>query len=306
MSTLPLPVKLTLFSTLFAFGLAVVVIPASKASNLTITCSQSGCDSVSEVLFNEQDLSPLTRVSKTIKAVNTDASTLSFGVLINESNFNDSTPSLAEAITISIVPAGESNPVYGPVTLKQWKQDGLVRLGSVAGKSDKSYDFIATLTDVGNEYQTKTLRFDLSVGFEALEIGGTSISTATTTTTAAAATPPPAGLVLGAISKSQGQILGTEGEALVSASQNQTSSVLGTADICKPNVWWWPLAVQVVLMLLLMRLKQKLKLLAAVVLFGFSQMAHLLVGCGCLAGWCIYYWLFNLIIALCLFIYRRR
>jgi hypothetical protein len=150
-------------------SLSVTLIKASRAEDYSVTCGPTGCSSPGGPIFNEQNLAPTNTVTKQIKIVNNYSEDRNFALEIKSSNFIDSTPSMADVLSIEIWENGGSK-IYGPKSINQLKNDAYVILGNKIPHSQfKLYDFIITMANVGNDYQSKQTRFDLSLGFEALE-----------------------------------------------------------------------------------------------------------------------------------------
>src|SRR3989304_7556629 len=151
---------------------------ATGASDVSLTCSDSGCTGISGAIFNEINLAPGDNISKTLTAVNNYAENRNFGVEVTPSNFLDSDPSLAQELNVTIKDSSGGSTLYGPKTIMDWKNDGLIVLSQMASGELKEFLFEISFNDVGNDYQGKSLNFDLNFGFE----GGATASTSTTST----------------------------------------------------------------------------------------------------------------------------
>ena len=147
------------------------------ASDASLTCSDSGCSGIAGAIFNEGNMAPGDMVTKTLTVINNYSEPRNFGVQVSDTNFNDSTPSLAQEMIVVIKDTSDSSVLYGPKTLNEWKSDGLVNLSQIANGSSKEFIFEVNFNDVGNEYQEKSLSFDLIFGFEG---GGSRISSPST------------------------------------------------------------------------------------------------------------------------------
>jgi hypothetical protein len=99
------------------------------AAVLTISCSESNCSSSPDkgAVFSETNILPLDSVNKEVLVQNTSTQTLDFAVEVKQATFSDSTPSLAQVLTITIREKNGSI-VYGPKTIEQWTADGFVIL----------------------------------------------------------------------------------------------------------------------------------------------------------------------------------
>ncbi len=139
------------------------------ATDLTVTCDESSCTSSpsSGPVFNESNMLPLDTITRTVKVENTSGNSLNFATEVVDAAFSDTTPPLSGILTVTITEQESVSVVYGPETIEQWKTDGFVILSSVPGGGERNYDFTITMANVGNDYQGKTLIFDLNLGFDA-------------------------------------------------------------------------------------------------------------------------------------------
>ena len=160
--------KFLLLMLLCSAALIGIGVRISAASSQTVTCSASGCTGITGTLFNAVNLSPGSVVTETIKAINNYPESRQFSLLVHDTDFEATTPSLAEVMTIEITPEGSLTPLYGPVSLSKWQQDGMIPLTSIPAGSSTVYQLVARMNDVGNEYQSKNIKFDLTVGFQAV------------------------------------------------------------------------------------------------------------------------------------------
>lgn len=185
--------KIRLLLIFFVFMMVglVKLVGLSQAADQTVTCDESGCSGITGPLFSETNVAPLDSLTHTITARNQYTENRTFAIQVEDSSFADSSPSLADVLTVTITEQESATTVYGPQSLTQWKNDGFVTLSSIASGSEKNYDVTVTLADVDNEYQNKELTFTLLVGFDTVEpdsgIGGPTDTggVAGTTTTAA-------------------------------------------------------------------------------------------------------------------------
>jgi hypothetical protein len=154
-----------------------VLIRSTGASDADIACGDTGCSGLGGAIFNEANLAPGGSVSKSVSATNNYSDARNFGVEISDANFVDSFPSMAEQLIVSIKDGPGGAILYGPKSVLQWKSDGVVILSEIGAGESKEYVFDVYFNDVGNEYQAKTLNFDLNFGFE----GGEAVSGTSTT-----------------------------------------------------------------------------------------------------------------------------
>ncbi|MGB6839092.1 MAG: fibronectin type III domain-containing protein [Microgenomates group bacterium] len=179
-----------LLSLLVIASLAVIFIGVSRAADQTITCdATSGCTGSTGPLFEETNMAPLDTVTRTVTAQNNYPENRDFAVEIVSATFSDSTPSLAQILAVEVIEQESANTVYGPKTLEQWKTDDFVILSNVPTGGDRHYDFTVTMANVGNNYQGKTLVFDLNLGFDAFPPSPSPTPTTTPTPGPPGATP---------------------------------------------------------------------------------------------------------------------
>lgn len=142
------------------------------AVGMEVSCGTGGCTlSTTDPLFSESNLYPGWSIIKTVKAKNNYGEDRDFAVKVKGVTFSDSSPSLAEVLTITITKQESSAVVYGPKTINQWRDDGFVVLSAISAGGERNYDLEVVMGDVGNEYQGKSLSFDLDLGFESAPPG---------------------------------------------------------------------------------------------------------------------------------------
>lgn len=148
---------------------ALFIVPTTFAvADLTITCNTTSCSSspLGGPVFSESNMVPLGIVTRTVRAENTSGADLDFAIEVRGSTFSDSTPPLSESLTITITEQESSTVVYGPKTIKEWKDSGFTVLSTIPAGGAKTYELLVSLGDVGNDLQGKQLSFDLSLGFD--------------------------------------------------------------------------------------------------------------------------------------------
>lgn len=148
---------------------ALFIVPTTFAvADLTITCNTTSCSSspLGGPVFSESNMVPLGTVTRTVRAENTSGDDLDFAIEVKGSTFSDSTPPLSDVLTVTITELESGTVVYGSKSITDWKADGLVTLSTIPPGGERNYDFVVDLANVGNEYQGKSLSFDLNLGFE--------------------------------------------------------------------------------------------------------------------------------------------
>lgn len=148
---------------------------AQVSPTLRVNCEQGGCTSspVNGRIFNELDVKPLDTYTRTVEVCNTagEVLTISFDV----SKYVDAEPALAGVMTLTIVDTATNTVVFGPKYFDEFVYDDpatpgiderIITLSGVSSDQCKLYNFIAKMDNVGNEYQRKTMVFDLDLNFE--------------------------------------------------------------------------------------------------------------------------------------------
>lgn len=196
--------KLTLFTALLILFMFFFT-DGVDASDASIACDSGGCSGLSGALFNEANLTPGASVSKTLSATNNYSEARIFSVEINSASFSDSSPSIADELTVTVKDNSDLSILYGSKTLTEWKDDGFVNLTSIDPGNSKEFLFVVSFADVGNLYQGLSINFDLNFGFD--EISDSSSQNSGSNTS-------------GNTNSSSGQVLGA-------STDNTSGNVLG-------------------------------------------------------------------------------
>lgn len=193
-------IVLLIFSTISIF-----LVGKTGAADETIACDSNGCSGITGPIFSETNLSPDSSITKTLTAQNNYPENRDFLLEINTTSFSDSTPAMGDVLSITITEQESSNLVYGPKTLSELKDDGEVTLSNIPSGEERNYDLAVVMDDAGNDYQGKSLTFDLTLGFEAIAEGTaeTSGSTSSEGEVLGASTGNTIGSVLGLSATSQ-------------------------------------------------------------------------------------------------------
>jgi len=199
-------VKPYLLLILLISSFLFLAIGKTGASDATLSCSDSGCIGIIGAIFNEANITPGALILKSLTVTNNYSQTRSFAVEVSGASFSDSTPSLADELVVTIKDNAESSVIYGPKTLREWKDNGFVNLVSINPGNSKEFLFEISFSDVGNDYQGLSLSFDLNFGFEEVEESTGSTSTQ--------------GISDSSSTSSSGQVLGV-------STENTIGSVLG-------------------------------------------------------------------------------
>lgn len=159
-------IKPLLLIILLVSSFLFLAIGKTGASDATLSCGDSGCGGIGGAIFNESNLTPGDLITKTLTVSNNYSQARSFAVEVAGSSFSDSSPSLADELSVTITDNSDSTVLYGPKTLSQWKNDGFVNLVTIDPGASNEFLFEVTFDDVGNDYQGLSLSFDLNFGFE--------------------------------------------------------------------------------------------------------------------------------------------
>jgi hypothetical protein len=298
-----------LFFLILASSLTVIYIKTSKAAtpDEVITCSApGGCSGISGALFNETNVYPTQTVTKLLKAVNNYPEARVFAVEVQKATFSDSDPSLADVLKITITEINSGTVVYGPKSINEWLGSDYLLLTNIPSGGDRTYELKVDMDNVGNNYQSKTLVFDLNLGFEAVE--ETQTATAGAPFNFGGPPPPPnvSPAVLGLATKHLGKYLGISAEG---GSTATVPEVKGTSCSDNNYLWWLPLIIEIVLMLgyfvwLKRRRVTSLRwVIIPLMLTAVSQYLHEVWKCNCATNkWCPKYIFLNLVILIAFFV----
>src|SRR5690606_18426715 len=113
-------------------------------------------------LFSNTNIAPGHSVTRTVTVTNTAAATTTEAVFVTVASTSNT--GLADAMTLTI--ASSTAPDYFDDTFSAFFADSPIALGSLAPGESRVYEFTAAFPSAaGNEYQTKTMGFDLVIGF---------------------------------------------------------------------------------------------------------------------------------------------
>ncbi len=165
-------IKTILIISIAIFGAGfLLALPANatEVDELIVEYSSDGGNSwlpLSAVIFSETNFLPGQDVTRLIRVTNNSEQTQRIAVeSINENDLNN----FASQLNLTIK---EGATIIFDNTLSQFFSQGETYLSSLAGGNQTQYDFtIAFNSGAGNDYQEKTLGFDILVGFEGTEGG---------------------------------------------------------------------------------------------------------------------------------------
>lgn len=148
---------------IFVF-VAVVAAAPIYAADLEVSCSQNAClANHHRPLFEIKDVTSSLNVAKEVSIKNeTDVARTTF---VAVPALLDSQPSLAKILTITIKKSGSDRFVYGPTMLSRLQELGNVELTAIPANHSETYQINVSSSDLGNDYQNKTLNLDLTFGF---------------------------------------------------------------------------------------------------------------------------------------------
>lgn len=263
------------YITLFTLSLFLFSKPVS-AADFDITCNPNGCSDV-PAIFNEGGMHPGQTVSKTLKVTNGYNESRSFALELQ--NFQDSTPSMGDALEVTIFDAANNTVVYGPGSVTQWKKDGFLHLGGIDPGISREFKFQVYFSDVGNDYKNQTLKFDIKMGFEDTGGGGGSESNSA----------GGGGLVAGAQN-----VLGAAtsfGKSLLAPEIVTVPEVKGVSCQEPETRWWLPLLAEAVILILYIVRTAKTPfnrwMIFPLLVVLIVQIIHNNTGCSCSDSiWC--------------------
>jgi hypothetical protein len=140
------------------------------AADIEVTCAdKSGCVAkpTGIPLFSEHNIKPLWSVTKTVKVTSKYNEPRQLLVDITDIPFDsfDKSKSLAKVLNIAIKEV-ESGKTTWSGTLTALNDKGSLKLTSIPKNSSRNYSFTVTLSNVGNDYQSKQAKFDMFLGFK--------------------------------------------------------------------------------------------------------------------------------------------
>lgn len=149
-----------LIKLLLLFIAAMIISPvkSAQAADLAIVCHADGCSHPDTVLFNNLNVAPGQSISKTIEIKNNLTQTLNLDLTAAKSSETDD--DFLDKINVSLDEVGFVNRFSG--SLNDFFTS-TIDLGSLNAGQTKSIIITLTLQDVGNEYQGKQSKFDLTV-----------------------------------------------------------------------------------------------------------------------------------------------
>lgn len=164
--------KIKLLLTFLIFLGFVLINNKVYASDRTVVCKESGCKiDDNSALFKYSNVYPTWSKSKEVKIKNDYPSLMKVYVDISDHNFKNT--GFDDVFEIEIKKSGKN--IYGPKTLKDFESKGKVSLGTISKDSDKTFEIKVKMKDVGNEYQGKSIKFDLDLKFEAQEVADNTV-----------------------------------------------------------------------------------------------------------------------------------
>jgi hypothetical protein len=152
---------------IFSAGIASAVVPPPPpGSDLVVELEGGGAP-----LFSEANFVPGQSVTRWVNVTNNSSETKTSGVQATY-NSDCSENCLSDQLELEISDGG--SPLYGPVSLTQFFEDGQQKLSDLSsGSSQKYYFKITFLPNAGNQYQGKQVEFDFDIGLFAQETGET-------------------------------------------------------------------------------------------------------------------------------------
>lgn len=218
----------------FSFFLLILIFflsspGSSSAADREVVCKESGCKiDTDSAIFDYTDIYPNWSKSKEVKITNKYPKPINVYIDLSDHSFKNT--DFDSVFDFKIERDGKL--IYGPVTLEKFEKKGKVKLGVIKENSNKIFTFKINMKDVGNEYQAKSIKFDLDLKFEAEEFkegvketkkSGDYISYVNN--------------VLGLSTTKPSDFKNPLVETELNGNKDNTDKVLGSSD-CKSNFWW--------------------------------------------------------------------
>ena len=156
--------KSTILFTSILLVLSLINVKSVSAADLNINFTDTSCDIIpaNDPLFEDYYLLPTFSVIRIVRATNNSLEKASLLISVKNTDFFDSNPSLASILKLTIKDLQTNQIIYGPKNIVEWRDDGYILLSdSVNSGSTENYEFKVVMDNVGNEYQGKSLKFDL-------------------------------------------------------------------------------------------------------------------------------------------------
>lgn len=316
MINFPLSLRIKLFLVvLLAISSFSLFMRVARSEDFTVVCDNSGCSGPAISIFNESAILPGESFTRTL-AVQNDRSK---DIALKLSAGKKSTTDDIFLNVLDVVVKNSDNSLINSLGLADFLSGTKIDLGNVVVGAKKS--LIITINfdkNAGNAYQAKKAVFDIL-----FEITGDDIQAPDPTPTATPLTngggdggtggtsveptsTPTSGLVAGLATRFLSEVFGVTDEEDLEKGIVETGVVQGLAA-CQDKYfrWWWPLAVQALVVLVLFFVNRKKKwpfkiLIVGVLVLGIiSQIIHWILGCNCATGvWCPRYVYLNLALTL--------
>jgi hypothetical protein len=155
-------ITIVIVMQVFAFQL----VGAQVLSSYLVTCDADGCESNFDgsAIFNELDVKPLDTYTERVEVCNNNDDPIDFSFAVE--NYTDSIPAIGGVMWMMITEVGTNRIVMSPVLLSELENNGNIPIEAVAPDSCAKYEFAVSMDNVGNDYQNKTLQFDIGFGFD--------------------------------------------------------------------------------------------------------------------------------------------
>jgi hypothetical protein len=140
------------------------------AADIKVTCNEnSDCKQSpsNKALFTETQIKPYWSISKTIEISNKHNKTRTVTMRIKDLPHNSFDPpgSLSEVMNVKIKEKESGKEIWAG-SLKEMNEVKSIRFTDIPKRSSRTYIFLVSLGDVGNEYQAKKVKFDLHLNFK--------------------------------------------------------------------------------------------------------------------------------------------
>jgi len=291
------------FLLIFTLFYLLVAVNTVKAADRKVVCKKNDCKIDSDLpLFQYDNVFPSWSESKSVDIQNKYPNPINSYVVLKNDNFKDT--DLDSVIEISI--KNGTTLVYGPKSLKEFAQNGNVKLGAIPNKNTQTFVFTLTMLDVDNDYQALRLYFDLDFNFEAEEVTGNNNNgtkdkdTKSTLQDVGDYVSEILGITAKPNTVKENSKIETEPKKDKTLNEKSIGEVLGE-NTCRVNYYWLFLFIPQVMLLTIILLfsKTKWRILASILAI-LSAVLIYISSCG------NYYWVVSLILGLLSFLKLRN
>jgi len=161
--------KFLVLTIIFVSGVLAGPLPV-LANDLTITCQKDGCNLSPQFqpIFTSQNALPGEEYRSRLTVANQKEKAMKFFLAPANVISTENQASLAEVLIFKMINSDNGENLFEPIKLSDFvSQSGSILVDQIAGQTSKNYQLILSFnSEADNQYQGKTLQFNLAFGFE--------------------------------------------------------------------------------------------------------------------------------------------